>query len=227
MSKTPTAPTNPLFSVKVPILDEHGDPVHDSKKNVMTHTICMADATLPDGTPQRLYYPEGHPHAGVFRGMAELLIERGYDSQAVRKLRAQCKKFECPSSYPSESIACCCRRLLYNEPDFAGVESILEAHCKKSGFQVIFLPKFHCELNPIEQCWGYAKYEYRQYPLTTGKGTEAALERNVVKALNTVPLESIRKYAHLFYMHRILRLLTMIPDSLFALKGLWMPTAVD
>jgi transposase len=37
------------------------------------------------------------------------------------------------------------------------VESLLETYCKSCGVNVIFLPKFHCELNFIEQCWGYAK----------------------------------------------------------------------
>ncbi|KAG2348635.1 hypothetical protein BDR05DRAFT_973668 [Suillus weaverae] len=39
--------------------------------------------------------------------------------------------------------------LMYTQPDFAKVESNLEA--------MFFLLKFHCELNFIEQCWGCAK----------------------------------------------------------------------
>ncbi|KAG1891993.1 hypothetical protein F4604DRAFT_2865 [Suillus subluteus] len=49
---------------------------------------------------------------------------------------------------------------------------------------------FHCELNFIEQCWGYAKRIYRQYP-TSSK--EVDLERNVLSALESVPLDSMRR----------------------------------
>jgi hypothetical protein len=38
--------------------------------------------------PQELYWPEGHEKAGLFKGMARILTERGFD---VSKLKAQCK----------------------------------------------------------------------------------------------------------------------------------------
>ncbi|KAG1835846.1 hypothetical protein F4604DRAFT_1623007 [Suillus subluteus] len=83
-------------------------------------------------------------------------------------------------------------RVLYNQPDFVAVESNLERICKARGFSVLFLPKFHCELNFIEQCWGYAKRIYRQYP-TSSK--EVDLERNVLSALESVPLDSMRRFS--------------------------------
>ena len=49
----------------------------------------------------------------------------------------------------------------------------------------MFLLKFHCELNFIEQCWGYSKWLYRQYPASS---KEADLERNVLMALDSAPL---------------------------------------
>ncbi|KAF9221496.1 hypothetical protein BS17DRAFT_711193 [Gyrodon lividus] len=55
---------------------------------------------------------------------------------------------------------CCCRRMLYNEPDFDNVQSTLELACASEGVHVLFLPKLHCELNFIEQCWGHAKRTY-------------------------------------------------------------------
>jgi hypothetical protein len=64
--------------------------------------------------------------------------------------------------------------------------------CKTRGFSVLFLPKFHCELNFIEQCWGYAKRMYRHYP-TSSK--QADLERNILSALESVPLDCMRRFS--------------------------------
>ncbi|KIK75828.1 hypothetical protein PAXRUDRAFT_171561, partial [Paxillus rubicundulus Ve08.2h10] len=56
----------------------------------------------------------------------------------------------------------------------------------------IFLLKFHCELNFIEQCWGCEKHIYLwQFPASP---KEADLEQNVCKALNSVTLELMCKY---------------------------------
>ncbi|KAJ7850652.1 hypothetical protein B0H14DRAFT_2763117 [Mycena olivaceomarginata] len=38
---------------------------------------------------------------------------------------------------------------------------MLEEHCAERGYKVIFFPKFHPELNFIEQWWGYAKRSSR------------------------------------------------------------------
>ena len=43
-------------------------------------------------------------------------------------------------------------------------KSLLQGLCEAQGFKVLFLPKFHCELNFIEMCWGDAKQTYHLYP---------------------------------------------------------------
>ncbi|KIK79762.1 hypothetical protein PAXRUDRAFT_53291, partial [Paxillus rubicundulus Ve08.2h10] len=83
---------------------------------------------------------------------------------------------------------CCCHRILFNEPDFLNVESLLETQCCECGFHMIFLPKFHCELNFIEMCWGYAKQIYQLNPPSS---KEADLEQNVITALAAIPLTMI------------------------------------
>jgi len=53
-------------------------------------------------------------------------------------------------------------------------------------------PKFHCELNFIEQCWGQAKSVYRTYPPSS---KEEDLTRNTLSALASVPLVIMRRFA--------------------------------
>ena len=143
----------------------------------------MEDATFLDGTKQALYFEPGHPQAGLFKGMAVILEERGLIVES--KLQAQCKDFKCPKGVTS---CCCCWWVLYNQPDFVQVKSLLETTCKACGFTVIFLPKFHCKLNFIEQCWGFAKQIYWNYP-TSFK--EVDLEHNILSALESVTLDSM------------------------------------
>ena len=81
--------------------------------------------------------------------------------------------------------------MLSNKPDFRNVDSILEADAKAWGFQILFLPKFHCELNFIKQCWGHAKRQYRIFPPSS---KEDDLEQNVLQALDEVPLISMRRW---------------------------------
>jgi hypothetical protein len=149
--------------------------------------VQMKDATFTDGTPQPLYFPEGHSCAGVFKGMVTILEEHGFTN--VCKKRYECDSFKCVPL----AINCCCRHLLFNQPDFTNVKSILELACKTQGFQVIYLLKFHCELNPIKQCWGYAKRVYRLNPESSH---EDVLERNALSALESIPLTSIHRFSN-------------------------------
>ena len=151
--------------------------------------IFMRDGRFDNGEPQHLYFPVDHPDEGLrgkFKGMAVILQERGFGDMS--KVPASCKNFKCK---PGET-RCCCRRMLYNQPDFAEAESFLETSCHARGVHVIFLPKFHCELNFIEQCWGRAKSVYRTYPPSS---KEDDLEANTLRALASIPLPMMRKFA--------------------------------
>jgi len=169
------------WGVDVPVRDAGGQAVVGPNGKVLTTKAQIANGSFEDGTLQEFYWPAGHQYAGKFKGMVQILTERGFD---VVGLRAQCKQCE-----PSVTT-CCCRRILFNQPDFINVETVLESTCRARGFHVIFLPKFHCELNLIEQCWGYAKQIYRCYPPSS---KESELEANVIKALDSVPLDSMQK----------------------------------
>ncbi|KAF8977799.1 hypothetical protein BDQ17DRAFT_1440438 [Cyathus striatus] len=149
--------------------------------------INMSPGCFSNGEQQPLYFPEGHEHAGIFKGMAVILEEQGYDDMS--KVPAQCKQFKCAPAIPDTPQHCCCHQILYNEPDFVNVESNLETLCKDLGARVLFLPKFYCELNFIEQCWGYAKRVYRLNPESSH---EDVLEKNALAALESIPLQTMR-----------------------------------
>jgi len=79
---------------------------------------------------------------------------------------------------------------LHNQPDFSNVKSILEEHCEKCSFLVLILPKFYCEINPLEMVWGQAKFHYQLYPPSK---KEEDLEANVIKALDSVTLNEMQR----------------------------------
>ncbi|KAI6099315.1 hypothetical protein EV401DRAFT_2061852 [Pisolithus croceorrhizus] len=80
-----------------------------------------------NGSPQEFYWPEGHKHAGKFKGMTQILTERGYD---VTNLKAQCK-----------------------HPDFINIETIMGSTCSARGFWVIYLPQFHWCAKWVYHCY--------------------------------------------------------------------------
>ena len=102
-----------------------GKPIPGPDGKPKKKIICMGPAYFENGQHQDLYFPEGHPRAGVFKRMAIILEERGYTWAC--DLHAECKKFKCPP----DVHFCCCHRVLYNEPDFINVKSLLEEHCEK------------------------------------------------------------------------------------------------
>ena len=60
----------------------------------------------------------------------------------------------------------------------------------KYGHRCTFLPKYHCELNPIECVWGQAK----QFTRTNCNYTFASFEKIIHPALDSVSVELMRKY---------------------------------
>lgn len=55
--------------------------------------IKMGHRYLANGMPQDSYFPQGHPHAGVFEGIAVIFQEHGYTW--ANDLNAECPKFKC------------------------------------------------------------------------------------------------------------------------------------
>ena len=81
---------------------------------------------------------------GIAKGMKQVLTERGYyvsNKQVWNK----------------ETLS----KLMQIQPDFKQQRCILHNVISGLGHELIFLPKFHCELNPIEQRWMHAKRKYK------------------------------------------------------------------
>ncbi|KAJ7318929.1 hypothetical protein DFH08DRAFT_970826 [Mycena albidolilacea] len=157
------------FPILVNKLNKDGSQSYDAHSNLLKENIQMTGASFADGTPQDLYFPLNAPkHTSKFKGMAIILEEHrkrgdlGPVSETVlKKKNAECPKFKC--SDPNSGTCCMCC-MLFNQPDFTVVKSCLEVTCTEFHVTVLFLPKFHCELNPIEIVWGYMKRLYRLNP---------------------------------------------------------------
>lgn len=174
------------FKVEVTARDPiSGRPIFLPNGKHKKEKICMSGAQFNNGNPQALY-EELEDGTHQFKGMVKILEERGYE---VKGKKTQCgKNFR--SGCKGGNKDCCLRRMLFNEPDFANVKSLLEIEAEERGIQVLFLPKFHCELNFIEQCWGSAKRHYRMLP---DSSTEADLERNMLESLEHVDITRMRR----------------------------------
>ena len=97
-------------------------------------TIPLIDVS---GKLQKMTTDSGEP-----KGLQQTLEERGFN---VRNLRAKCSPV-----CPFENDNCCMARILSKHEDFTNQISMLETVIREAGHLCIFLPKFHCELNPIE-----------------------------------------------------------------------------
>lgn len=103
------------------------------------------DTVIPMNNPSAEF--RGKPQkmtteSGEAKGLQQTLKERGFDVHGMR--------VKCSPVCPFENNDCCMARLLSKQDDFRLQESLLEQKIKLKGHLCVFLPKFHCELNPIE-----------------------------------------------------------------------------
>ncbi|KIJ30855.1 hypothetical protein M422DRAFT_186615, partial [Sphaerobolus stellatus SS14] len=98
------------------------------------------------GLVQSMKFPKdlllNHPYyafKGQHKGMRVTLEERGL----LDVLRAA----------NSASTTCCLRKSLECQQDFGDEKPLLQQIIENAGHKCYFIPKFHCELNPIEMYW--------------------------------------------------------------------------
>ncbi|RPA78671.1 hypothetical protein BJ508DRAFT_349096 [Ascobolus immersus RN42] len=153
------------------------------------------------GLPQHMVFPDNHERValrGKPKGMEQVLRERGLwrDRNAAGiKFRAQCPTRDgrqgCPTDPNDPSFrACCARTVLAEERDFREQKGLLAESTFAVGHEVIFYPKFHCELNFIERFWCAAKYYARE----NCKYSLEGLRETIPLALASVSVNSILHY---------------------------------
>ena len=121
--------------------------------------------TVWQGKTQRLILPDGQP-----KGMKIVLEERGVDTTGwyAKQMREE----------------------LASHDDFLSEKSIVEKLVEGRDHKCVFIPKFHCELNPIERVWCHAKKHVRSH----NNGTIVRLRKLVPESLNTVDVGLIKKF---------------------------------
>ena len=131
----------------------------DGGKNV---PLLRAGWYMKDG--QR-FVQNMQTEAGVQKGLRTILIERGkWNHQfGLMKICRPCK-FKTPLEDRAvrDNIRCCATTILSLEPDFFEQRDALTEAVEGHGFNILFYPKYHCELNFIENVWGWLKQFYRK-----------------------------------------------------------------
>ena len=121
--------------------------------------------TMWDGKPQKLVTADGKQ-----KGMKRILEERGINVKGLLK---------------DDMI-----KLLAEMRDFKFQKTKVEEMILNKGHRVMFIPKFHCEINPIERVWCHAK----KYTRSNCDYTFVGLENTIVAGLNSVNIDLIRKF---------------------------------
>ncbi|EIN06656.1 hypothetical protein PUNSTDRAFT_72602 [Punctularia strigosozonata HHB-11173 SS5] len=85
---------------------------------------------------------------------------------------------------------CCVYRVLSLQEDFANEKPLIRQVLEQEGQVCMFLPKFHCEMDPIEMVWGYAKYRYRD----AADGKFKTAKDLVPHCLDSCDLATIRRF---------------------------------
>jgi hypothetical protein len=100
----------------------------------------------------------------ILRERNKFMNNRGHE---LIKICAYCK--DSSKAGKSEAIlnglidnCCCATFVLSQEADFKEQKEWLSEVVEASGFQIIFFPKYHCELNFIEMIWAWIKSHHRR-----------------------------------------------------------------
>ena len=111
----------------------------------------------------------GHPQR-IAKGLIEVLTERGCYNHKMKL----------------EDM----RKEIASHPDFMNEKTKLEHYINSCGNAFLFIPKYHCEMNPIERCWSQAKRHTRAYCNYSITG----LRKYIPTSLDNVSVENIQNF---------------------------------
>jgi hypothetical protein len=67
------------------------------------------------------------------------------------------KSFGTEETHSDKGEMCCWSKIMASQSDFANKRPLLEQIIEDAGHVCLFLPKFHCKMNPIELFWSFIK----------------------------------------------------------------------
>jgi hypothetical protein len=134
---------------------------------------------------QAMQFPDG-----LQKGIKAILTERGL-WRDIPRLNLDCAACSADTPDPTNK-ACCARRILSEELDFQAQTEWLSDTVTGAGHQIIWFPKFHCELNFIEMVWGYMKASLRR----NCAFSFAELKTSMDPTLQNIPLPFIKRVAN-------------------------------
>ena len=147
-------------------LDAYLLPLKDNGKNVPSMRATTFINTLGEVEQQSMQYTDDGGNV-VRKGVKRVLMERG---KWRNGMNLDCRS--CVNKVPhndreddgfsSKTTQCCAHYCLSQEPDFLAQQEWLTEITTTRGHDIIFYPKFHCELNAIEMVWAYLKSYFRR-----------------------------------------------------------------
>ena len=149
------------------------------------------------GLPQTMEFPLHHPDQalrGKQNGGEQILRQRNLWCERRSdgfKFRLQCLTTGGRRGCNEEGN-CCMRTVLAAEPNFQAHKGRLEEELLSVHHCIIFYPKFHCELNFIEQFWCGTKFYSRE----NCQYTLEALRETVPAALHSISTATSNRHYH-------------------------------
>lgn len=117
---------------------------------------------------------------------------------------------------------CCMQRVLSLEKDFREEKPLLQLVIEKAGHKCLFLPKFHCELNPIEMVWGQTKQ--RMY-FTSSSKLDIQLTSTLKVSVSLLMVHS--QLQRSWYRNVLMQSLSRTFNDIFDIAGgIWMRTGM-
>lgn len=153
-----------------------------SQPKMRPTTYISGEGDEAEVVEQDMVFLEG-THAGQPKGVERVLRERGLWPKNRKRLDGQNLVLKCGKKCESEMEGgCCAKVLLSHQLDFMEQKGFVQEEVEMRDHEVLFYPKFHCELNFIEMVWGHAKWVAREnctYKI-------AGLRETIPKALASV-----------------------------------------